>query len=205
VAKLGQQPRQVWEDWREAGLDLGRRQGGQQGAQHVQQGRVGQEAVALEAGAPLDNPAVAPQPLGELAQELLPRHEEATVGQVARCGGARGDDAGDRGDLPALAALLREDARLIMPPYRGGYEGRGTIVRLNALGFDPAFGHRRGVAAGANRHAPVAWYLRRPGAAEHGPLALDALRVEDGRIAEITPFASPELFPAFGLPPTLGP
>jgi RNA polymerase sigma-70 factor (ECF subfamily) len=111
--------------------------------------------------------------------------------------------AHDRGDLAALAALLREDVRLVMPPFRGWYEGRATVVRMAALGFDPAFGHLRGPRTGANRQPAVAWYLRRPNDAEHRPLALDVLRIEDGRIAEITTFASPGLFSTFGLPPTL--
>jgi RNA polymerase sigma-70 factor (ECF subfamily) len=111
--------------------------------------------------------------------------------------------AHDRGDLPALAALLREDARLIMPPYRGWYDGRETILRMAPLGFEPSFGHLRGLPTGANRQPAVAWYLRRPGEATHRPLALDVLRVEDGVIAEITTFASPDLFPTFGLPLTL--
>lgn len=112
--------------------------------------------------------------------------------------------AHDLGDLPGLAELLREDARLIMPPYRGWYAGRETILRLAPLGFDPAFGQLRGVATGANRQPAVAWYLRRPDAAERVALALDVLRVEAGRVAEITTFVSPELFPRFGLPPVLG-
>jgi RNA polymerase sigma-70 factor (ECF subfamily) len=113
--------------------------------------------------------------------------------------------AHDRGDLAALAVLLREDARLIMPPFRGWYDGRATIVQMAALGFDPAFGHLRGVATGVNRQPAVAWYLRRPDDSEHRPLALDVLRIEEGVVAEITTFASPEIFPTLGLPGTLGP
>jgi RNA polymerase sigma-70 factor (ECF subfamily) len=134
------------------------------------------------------------------------RREPTDLADEGRAVLARYMAAHDRGDLPALAALLREDARLIMPPYRGWYEGRETILRLpDALGVDPAFGHLRGVATGANRQPAVAWYLRRPDDAAYRPLALDVLRVADGAIAEITTFASPELFPSFGLPPVLEP
>lgn len=111
--------------------------------------------------------------------------------------------AHDQRDEAALTALLREDARLVMPPFRGWYEGRATVMRMAALGFDPEFGHLRGVPTAANRQPAVAWYLRRPNDAEHRPLALDVLRIEDSQIAEITTFASPELFSTFGLPPTL--
>jgi RNA polymerase sigma-70 factor, ECF subfamily len=118
---------------------------------------------------------------------------------------ARYMDAHDRRDEAALTALLREDARLLMPPHRGWYAGRATIMRMAVLGFEPAFGQLRGVPTGANRQPAVAWYLRRPGELEYRALALDVLRIEFGQIAEITTFASSELFPMFRLPPTLKP
>ena len=49
----------------------------------------------------------------------------------------------------------------------------------------------------------AAHYLRPPGDMGYRPLALDVLRIEAGRIAEIISFVFPGLFPAFGLPPTL--
>ena len=48
----------------------------------------------------------------------------------------------------------------------------------------------------------AASYLRQPGDTEFRAFKFDVLRVEDGRIAEITTFG-PELFPVFGLPPIL--
>jgi RNA polymerase sigma-70 factor (ECF subfamily) len=112
-------------------------------------------------------------------------------------------DAHDRADAGALAELLREDARLTMPPIPTWYEGRAAIVVAAGQGFDPEFGRLRSVAAAANRQPAAGHYLRRPGESEYLPLALDVLRIEDGRIAEITSFVSPELFEAFGLPPKL--
>lgn len=111
--------------------------------------------------------------------------------------------AHDSGDLGALTALLREDARLVMPPFRGWYAGRSVVVQMAALGFDPELGHLRGLPTGANSQPAVAWYLRRADETEHRPLALDVLRIEDQRITEITTFASSELFSTFELPPTL--
>ena len=70
-------------------------------------------------------------------------------------------------------------------------------------GFEPEFGHMRSVPAGANTQPAAAHYLRQPGETEYRPLAIDVLRIEAGRVAEITSFVFPELFPAFGLPPTL--
>ena len=55
----------------------------------------------------------------------------------------------------------------------------------------------------ANTLPAAAHYLRRPADTEYRPLALDVLRLEGGRVAEITTFVYPELFPAFGLPPKL--
>jgi RNA polymerase sigma-70 factor (ECF subfamily) len=109
-------------------------------------------------------------------------------------------DAHDRADADALAALLREDARLTMPPHAVWFEGRESILVAMRQGFDPEFGQLRAVIAHANRQPAVAHYLRRPGESVFEPLALDVLRVEHGLITEITSFVSPELFPAFGLP-----
>jgi RNA polymerase sigma-70 factor (ECF subfamily) len=110
-------------------------------------------------------------------------------------------DAHERADADGLAELLREDARLTMPPHPTWYAGREAILIASRKGFDPEFGHLRSVVAGANMQPAAAHYLRRPGESEHRPLALDVLRIEGGRVAEITSFVFPELFPAFGLPP----
>jgi RNA polymerase sigma-70 factor (ECF subfamily) len=110
-------------------------------------------------------------------------------------------DAHERADVDALAELLRADARLTMPPHPTWYEGREAILIASEKGFDPEFGELVSLAAGANMQPAAAHYLRRPGESDYLPLALDVLRIEAGRVAEITSFVSPELFPAFGLPP----
>ncbi len=110
-------------------------------------------------------------------------------------------EAHERADAGALAELLREDARLTMPPHAVWFAGREAIVSASQQGFDPGFGELRTVVAHANRQPAAAHYLRRPGESSFSPLALDVLWLEDGLIAEITSFVSPELFPAFGLPP----
>ena len=79
----------------------------------------------------------------------------------------------------------------------------GPILVACAKGFDPGFGQLRSVVTGANLQPALAHYLRPPGGSEFRPVALDVLAVEGGRIAEITSFVFPELFPAFGLPPAL--
>jgi RNA polymerase sigma-70 factor (ECF subfamily) len=112
-------------------------------------------------------------------------------------------DAHDRADVDALAELLREDARLTMPPHPVWYLGRTAILTAAQQGFDPEFGHLQSVVIGANMQPAVAYYLRAPGDSEYRPLAFDVLRIEGGLVAEIASFVYPELFPAFGLPQTL--
>jgi hypothetical protein len=48
----------------------------------------------------------------------------------------------------------------------------------------------------------AAIYLRGPGDTQFRAFEFDVLRIEGGRIAEVTTFDA-TLFPAFGLPPTL--
>ena len=110
-------------------------------------------------------------------------------------------EAHERADVDALASLLREDARLTMPPHLTWFEGRDAIVVASAQGFDPAFGRLRAVATAANRQPAAAYYVLAPGEARYRALALDVLRLDGGLVAEITSFVWPELFAAFGLPP----
>jgi RNA polymerase sigma-70 factor (ECF subfamily) len=112
-------------------------------------------------------------------------------------------EAHERADIDALAALLREDARLTMPPHPTWFEGRAAILVASKQGFDPTFGDLRSVPAWANRQPGVAHYLRAPGETQFGALAIDVLRIEDGRIDEITSFVDSEFFAAFGLPSVL--
>jgi RNA polymerase sigma-70 factor, ECF subfamily len=111
--------------------------------------------------------------------------------------------AHERADLEALAELLREDARLTMPPHPTWYAGREAILVAMRQGFDPEFGRLRSVVAAANTQPAAAHYLLAPGEPDYRPLALDVLRIEGGRVAEISSFVFPGLFPAFGLPPKL--
>jgi RNA polymerase sigma-70 factor (ECF subfamily) len=69
-------------------------------------------------------------------------------------------------------------------------------------GLAPGFGQWRLVPTWANRQPAAACYLRRPGETGYQAFSIDVLRVEDGKVVEITAFAA-ELFPAFGLPATL--
>jgi RNA polymerase sigma-70 factor, ECF subfamily len=129
-------------------------------------------------------------------------------------------DALERADGAAFVELLREDARGTMPPTPSWHDGREAIATAVMQSTDPGsphyVGHWRLVPVGANLQPAAAAYLRRPGDSEYRAFALDVLRVEDGKIAEITAFIQPgigagefrfdygwDLFRAFGLPPTI--
>jgi RNA polymerase sigma-70 factor, ECF subfamily len=111
-------------------------------------------------------------------------------------------EATEQADPAALAELLAEDARCSMPPTPAWFQGRDAIMTAMVQGLVPEFGRWRTVPTWANRQPAAACYLRRPGDAEYQAFAIDVLRVEDGKVVEITAFPA-DLFPAFGLPATL--
>ena len=116
-------------------------------------------------------------------------------------------DAHERCDFAALAQLLREDARLTMPPTPSWFDGRDAITGPFASWLDPRspayVGEVRRVPVTANKQPGSAGYLRRPGDSAYRPLGLELLRIENGKVAEITMFVTAELFPAFELPKSL--
>ncbi len=113
-------------------------------------------------------------------------------------------NAFERRDADALAAILREDARQMMPPAALWFDGRGSIIALHREGpFAPGSkGDFRMLPTSANRQPAAACYFRPPGASEYRLVGLNVLRIEGGKIAEITSFG-PDLCAAFGLSPTL--
>jgi RNA polymerase sigma-70 factor (ECF subfamily) len=112
-------------------------------------------------------------------------------------------NATEEADAEAFVEMMREDARFSMPPEPGLWVGRRTIVEAWSEGFDTErFGRMRGVVTRANMQPAVACYLKRPGETTYRPMALDVIRVEEGRIAEIVTFP-PEVFPAFAVPDEL--
>jgi RNA polymerase sigma-70 factor (ECF subfamily) len=111
-------------------------------------------------------------------------------------------DAHERGDAATAIAIASRDIRISMPPALQFYEGLDSIVPLLERALRE--GEWRLLATRGNRMPTAASYLRQPGDSLFRPFKFDVLRIEDGLITEITTFG-PELFPAFGLPPTLGP
>jgi RNA polymerase sigma-70 factor, ECF subfamily len=113
-------------------------------------------------------------------------------------------DATDRNDPAAMVRLLREDAFCSMPPLEAWYVGNEAIVAAWVEGGfgSEALGRLQTVPVSANRQPAVAVYRKRPDGTEYRPLAMDVLRFEDGRVAEIVMFG-PDLFTAFGLPSSM--
>jgi RNA polymerase sigma-70 factor (ECF subfamily) len=105
--------------------------------------------------------------------------------------------------MAALAALLREDAILTMPPQSIRIVGREEITEF--FGTVPADGRLdliRLVITRANGHPALAAYLPGEGLDCQG-YGIMVINVVGDTIASITGFPNPDLFPAFGLPMTL--
>jgi RNA polymerase sigma-70 factor (ECF subfamily) len=112
-------------------------------------------------------------------------------------------EAFERHDDRQLVALLRDDVRLAMPPSPTWYEGREAVAAFIAgVAFAPGSEAHRLVPTRANRQ-PAFGVYRGEGAAAT-PFAINVVEIRSGLIADMHFFKVPELFPAFGLPPTLG-
>ncbi len=109
-------------------------------------------------------------------------------------------DAHERGDTAAAMAIAAQDLRITMPPNPFLSDGLEVIGPLMAQAMSE--GEWRLVPTWANRMPTAASYLRLPGDSVFRAFKFDVMRTENGLIAEVTTFGV-ELFPAFGLPPTL--
>jgi RNA polymerase sigma-70 factor (ECF subfamily) len=118
-------------------------------------------------------------------------------------------DAVERGDLATVAELLAEDVRATMPPFPMWHLGRDAVVGSLAASWDPAkpgyVGRFRMVPTRANRQPAVGAYLQAPGDPAYRAFAIGVVRIERGRIVELTAFHDPDLFAAFALPTELPP
>ena len=109
--------------------------------------------------------------------------------------------AHENGDMDSMARLLREDARVSAAPLPLWFDGREAF--LASARRSAAAGRFRFLATGSNRQLAAASYVRESAGRPYRPLAIDVLRIEADVVAEITTFLRPDLFGAFGLPPTL--
>ncbi|MBV9817236.1 MAG: RNA polymerase subunit sigma-70 [Solirubrobacterales bacterium] len=110
-------------------------------------------------------------------------------------------DAHERGDVAALAGLLREDARVSAPPLPLWFDGREACLASARRLAAP--GRFRYVATAANRQPAAASYVRRDGDGTYRPRGIDVLTIAGGLVVEVTAFLRPDLFAAFGLPAAL--
>ncbi|SRR5579863_1101313 len=115
----------------------------------------------------------------------------------------------ERSDCAAIAALLSENAQATMPPIPAWHGCRDIIVATLRAALEPRsptfVGHMRKVAiVGANRQPACALYLSTPANPVHRAHGIELLRIEGGKVVEITAFLDATLFPAFGLPATDG-
>jgi hypothetical protein len=107
--------------------------------------------------------------------------------------------AHEAADVDAMAAMLRDDVRIAMPPLPFWFSGKASIVPALGAGLRD-HGEWRLVETRANRMPALASYLRPWNETEFRPFKLDIMRVEGGLVAEITTFDA-RLFPELGLPP----
>jgi RNA polymerase sigma-70 factor (ECF subfamily) len=111
-------------------------------------------------------------------------------------------EAFERGDVDAIIALLAEDATFQMPPYATWYRGREAIADSWLMPGGPP-PRLRYLPARANGQLAVGVYALDPERSRYLPIALDVLTLRDRRIAAVTAFRTPELFPRFDLPDEL--
>ncbi|WP_030259342.1 sigma-70 family RNA polymerase sigma factor [Streptomyces pyridomyceticus] len=138
-------------------------------------------------------PAPAPAPAPASASTLDDEHRELLDRYVR---------AFEAYDMDGLAALLREDVTLNMPPFAMWLQGREEI-RAWMLG--PGHGCRgsRLLPVTANGGPAFGQYRPSPDGG-HEPWALIVPEVSEGRITGFTNFLDTDvLFPLFGLPPRL--
>ncbi|MCW3010815.1 MAG: polymerase, sigma-24 subunit, subfamily [Solirubrobacterales bacterium] len=114
---------------------------------------------------------------------------------------ARYVDAFERYDMPALTALLQEEAAFSMPPFPLWVRGPEEIVAF-MQGTGAKCEGSRLVSTAANG-GPAAGIYNPVGDGTYTPWAIVLLDVEDGRITGLHHFIGAEHFERFDLPPVL--
>ena len=113
-------------------------------------------------------------------------------------------NAFEDGDVAALAALLREDVALEMPPLATWFSGRGTVLGFMASNLCTTTRRMRLVPAAANGQPAFAAYLRDADGAYRAH-AVIVLTLTGTLITRIVIFLEPALFRLFGLDRELAP
>ena len=114
--------------------------------------------------------------------------------------------AWEAADLPALVALLREDAVLTMPPLPIWYQGRAAIGRFIETQLFAVANRSRFRFTGTRANgAPAFAVYADAGAGVYQPVAFQVLTLDGEKITRLDDFlfADADLFARFGLPPTI--
>jgi RNA polymerase sigma-70 factor (ECF subfamily) len=141
-----------------------------------------------------------------LAERLPERSQQATMRALGddrlRALARSYTDAMERADIPAVLALLTADATWSMPPWASWFNGLDAItvfLRDEALNGESW----RHVVTHANGQLAVACYQLADDGSRYLPGVIDVLTLEGDRIASVTAFVTPAIFPWFGLPESL--
>jgi RNA polymerase sigma-70 factor (ECF subfamily) len=161
-------------------------------------------AQALDTTAASVNSAL--QRARRTVEESLPeRSQQATLRSLGDDGlrrvVQRYIQAWESRDVDAMVAVLAEDVTFAMPPFPHWFGGRDDVVAFMVTTGRPALRH---VLTSAGGQLAVAWYIRWPGQDEYLPASIEVLSLAGERVQGITAFASPALFPRFGLPAVAG-
>jgi RNA polymerase sigma-70 factor (ECF subfamily) len=111
-------------------------------------------------------------------------------------------DSFERGDVPAILAMLAEDATFAMPPYPEWCRGREAVGEswLMPSRIPPDL---RYATTSANGQLALGTYLLDPETGGYLPIALDVLTLRGELVSEVIAFRSPSMFGRFELPERL--
>lgn len=169
----------------------------------AQDGQPERPAKLLEMSVPAANSALQ-RARSTLGKQVANREERTTSWQPTaeeRRLLTRFMMATERADMTEMAELLKEDAVFWMPPDPGVFVGRDSIVEswTPALTGSARIGYFKMVPTRCNNQLAAANYVPAPGEESYERLSLDALRFEDGAIAEVITFPA-SVLDDFGLP-----
>jgi RNA polymerase sigma-70 factor (ECF subfamily) len=108
-------------------------------------------------------------------------------------------EAWEERNVEAIVALLAEDANFVMPPFPNWFQGREAVAGfISSVIETPVLRH---IETRANGQPAIGWYVRDD--ERFAAAAIEVYSFVGERLTQIAAFASPDLFPRFGLPAEL--